>query len=282
VDGGRHTAGLGGWVVIFGGGPACYDGAVERLRTLDQLRELCADPLVPRAAQDMSSNVQVWVHGTAIAAAMAGLARRHRVAVSGTVADIAVVVQALLDGPAPRYRLLGDHDTICQLCGVMPGLAPTPPFGWMTTTQPPGQVSANARLSRDGEQAAITQILDEVFPGSLARPGLPGITRWWVEIDATGVAACAADAWSAPGVGLLAGVAIANRARGRGLGRSVTVTALTALIHDYGTAALMVEADNAVARSLHRSLGMTYRAVRAAAPPPAKTADSAAEPHILT
>lgn len=230
----------------------------------------------------MSSNVQVWAHGTGIAAATAGLARRHRVAVSGTVADIAVVVQALLAGPGPRYRPLGDDDTISHLCDVLPSLTPTPPFGWMTTTQVPGQVSGNARLSRDAEQAAIAQILDEVFPDSLARPGLPGITRWWVETDDIGIAACAADAWSAPGVGLLAGVATANRAQGRGLGRSVTATALTALIHDYGTAALMVEADNAVAQSLYGSLGMTYRAVRAAAPPPAKTADSGAEPHILT
>jgi ribosomal protein S18 acetylase RimI-like enzyme len=34
-----------------------------------------------------------------------------------------------------------------------------------------------------------------------------------------------------------------------------------------GTAALMVEAENAAAQSLYRSLGMTYRPVRAAAPP---------------
>jgi hypothetical protein len=80
---------------------------VERLRTLDQLRERCTDPLVLWAAQSMGSNVQVWAHGTAIATAIAGLARRHRVAVTGTVADIAVVVQALLDGPGPRYRPLG-------------------------------------------------------------------------------------------------------------------------------------------------------------------------------
>jgi ribosomal protein S18 acetylase RimI-like enzyme len=34
-----------------------------------------------------------------------------------------------------------------------------------------------------------------------------------------------------------------------------------------GAAALMVEAENAAAQSLYRSLGMTYRPVRAAAPP---------------
>jgi hypothetical protein len=77
----------------------------------------------------MGGNVQVWRHGSAVAAAVAGLARRDRVAVTGPVADIAVVVRALLDGPGPRYRPLGDDGTISQLCGVLPGLAPTPPCG---------------------------------------------------------------------------------------------------------------------------------------------------------
>lgn len=264
------------------GFPACYDGTVEQLLILDQLRELCNDPLVLWAAQDMGSNVQVWAHGSAVAAAVTGLARRHRVTVTGAVADIATIIRALLDGPGPCYRPLGDDDTISQLCEVLPGLTPTPPFGWMTTTQPPGQGHGGARLASDGEQAAIARVLDEVFPDSLARPGLPGITRWWVETDNLGVAACAADAWSAPSVGLLAGVATAARAQGHGLGKSVTAAALTALIHDYGTATLMVEADNAPAQSLYRSLGMTYRPVRAAAPSPARTAGPAEEHHLLT
>jgi len=239
---------------------------VEQLHTLGQLRELCADPLILWAAQDMGSNVQVWAHGSAVVAAVTGLALRDRAAVTGAVADIATVVQALLAGPGPRYRPLGDDVTIGQLCNVVPGLTPTPPFGWMTAFRSPSHGESRSRLARDGEQPAIAQVLDEVLPDSLARPGLQGVTRWWVETDDMGVAACAADAWSAPGVGLLAGVATADRARGRGLGRKVTATALAALVGDYGAAALMVEADNAPARSLYHSLGMTYRPVRAAVP----------------
>jgi ribosomal protein S18 acetylase RimI-like enzyme len=132
----------------------------------------------------------------------------------------------------------------------------------------PSRGAGGARLASDDEQAAIARVLDEVFPDSLARPGLPGVTRWWVETDALGVAACAADAWSAPSVGLLAGVATATRARGRGLGSSVTAAALSTLVRDHRAAALMVDADNAAARSVYRSLGMPYRPVRAAAPPP--------------
>ena len=243
---------------------------VEQLHALGDLHELSADPLILWAAQDMGSNVQVWAHGSAVVAAVTGLARRDRAAVTGAVADIATVVQALLAGHGPRYRPLGDDATIGQLCSVLPGLTPTPPFGWMITFRAPSQDEGDARLARDGGQAAIARVLDEVFPDSLARPGLPGVTRWWVETDSTGVAACAAEAWSAPGVGLLAGVATATRARGRGLGRKVTATALAALVGDYGAAALMVEADNAPAQSLYHSLGMTYRPVRAAVPQPAR------------
>jgi hypothetical protein len=164
---------------------------VEQVRTLGQLRELCADPLVLWAAQDMGRNIQVWTHGSAIVAAAAGLARRDRVAVAGPATDIAVIVRALRDGPGPRYRPIGDADTISQLGELVSGLAPSRPFGWMTTSQAPGPGEGTAQLAGDGEQAAIGRILDEV---------------------------------------------------------------------------LMVRADNAPARSVYQSLGMTYRPLRAAAP----------------
>jgi GNAT superfamily N-acetyltransferase len=207
-------------------------------------------------------------HGSALVVAATGLAGRDRAAVTGAVTDIAPVIGELLASPGPRYRALGDDQTIRELCERVPGLTATPSFGWMTASQVPCRDAAGARLASRGEQAGIAHVLDEALPDSLARPGRPGVARWWVAADETGVAACAADAWSAPTVGHLAGVATAARARGRGLGRSVTVVALLALLHDYGSAALMVEADNVAAQSLYRSLGMSYRPVRAAIPPP--------------
>ena len=240
---------------------------MERLHTLDELDAACADPLVLWAAQDLGSGVEVWAHGSAAAAAVTDLARRHRLAVTGAVTDVAVLVRALLTRLGPGYRPLGDADTIVGLCDLVPELAPSRPFGWMTATRAPGADPGSARPAGPNEQAAINQILDESLPDSLARPGRPGVNRWWVGTDDLGVAACAADAWSSPGVGLLAGVATSIRARGRGLGRSVTATALTALIREHGTAALMVDGANTAARALYESLGMTYRSIRAAAPP---------------
>ncbi len=245
----------------------CYDGPVERLHTLDELRTACADPLVLWAAQDLGSGVEVWSHGSAVAAAVTGLARRHRLAVTGAVADVAVLVRALLGRLGPEYRPLGDSETIVGLCDLVPELAPSHSFGWMTASRAPAVDPGGARPAGPDEQTAINQVLDESLPDSLARPGGTGVTRWWVSTDEAGVAACAADAWSAPDVGLLAGVATSVRARGRGLGRAVTATGLTSLIREHGTAALMVDGANTAARALYESLGMTYRSIRAAAPP---------------
>lgn len=54
----------------------------------------------------MGSNVHVLAHGSAVAAAAAGLARRDRVAVSGAVGDIATIagIAALLDEALPDSR----------------------------------------------------------------------------------------------------------------------------------------------------------------------------------
>ncbi|MHB1593193.1 MAG: GNAT family N-acetyltransferase [Streptosporangiaceae bacterium] len=253
---------------------------MERLLTLDQLNNACTDPLVLWAAQDMGSGVEVWAHGSAVAAAVTDLARRHRMAVTGAVADVAVLVRSLLGRLGPEYRPLGDSDTIAGLCDLVPELAPSHPFGWMTTTRAPDAIPGSVRPAAPDEQAAINQVLDESLPDSLARPGRPGVSRWWVGTDDLGVAACAADAWSAPSVGLLAGVATSLRARGRGLGRAVTATALTTLIREHGTTALMVDGANTAARALYESLGMNYRSIRAAGPRPPESSAARSEAEV--
>jgi ribosomal protein S18 acetylase RimI-like enzyme len=241
---------------------------VDRLRTADELRAASADPLILWAAQDLGARVQAWAHDTAVAVAAPDLAGRHRVVVAGGVADLATLVREWPDGDGQRYRLLGDAETITALCRVLPGRRPTRPFGWMSTDRAPAVANGGARLAGEDEYPAIKAVLEEALPGSLAWPGMPGVTRWWVETDDHGVAACAADAWSAPSVGLLAGVATASRARGRGLARRVTTTGLATLVAEHGRACLMVDADNTAAQGLYASLGMEYRSLRGAAPPP--------------
>jgi ribosomal protein S18 acetylase RimI-like enzyme len=238
--------------------------SVDRLRTADELRAASADPLILWAAQDMGASVRAWAHGTAVAVAVPDLAGRHRVVVAGAVGDIATLMRELPDGDGQRYRPLGDDDTITALCRELPELRPTRPFGWMSTDRAPAVADGGARLAGEEEYGSIEAVLEEALPGSLAWPGKAGVTRWWVATDDYGVAACAADAWSAPRVGLLAGVATATRARGRGLARRVATTGLAALVAEHGRACLMVDADNTAAQGLYASLGMDYRSLRAA------------------
>ena len=74
----------------------------------------------------------------------------------------------------------------------------------------------------------------------------------------------AADAWSAPEVGFLAGVATRSVARGKGLSRQVCGFVTAELVKRHGRAALMVDRDNAAAIAVYRRLGYTYRSVAAA------------------
>lgn len=74
----------------------------------------------------------------------------------------------------------------------------------------------------------------------------------------------AADAWSAPDVGYLAGVAVHPGARGRGYGAAVCGFVVAEALVRQGAAALMVEEWNHSAIRLYRGLGITYRALTAA------------------
>jgi ribosomal protein S18 acetylase RimI-like enzyme len=74
----------------------------------------------------------------------------------------------------------------------------------------------------------------------------------------------AADAWSAPEIGFLAGVATKPSARGRGLSRQVCAFVTDELVKRHGQVGLMVHGYNDTAIGLYRKLGYTYRKVAAA------------------
>ncbi|MFL4910057.1 GNAT family N-acetyltransferase [Streptomyces sp. MMS24-I2-30] len=76
--------------------------------------------------------------------------------------------------------------------------------------------------------------------------------------------ACAADAWSAPSVGFLAGVATAEQARGCGMRTAVCSLVLDDLVVDHDVAALMVDNWNTAAVRLYRGLGPSWRSLAAA------------------
>jgi ribosomal protein S18 acetylase RimI-like enzyme len=71
--------------------------------------------------------------------------------------------------------------------------------------------------------------------------------------------ATAADAWSTPTVGFLAGVSVSESARGAGRGRDVCHFVLEDLLAVYGRASLMVHTWNTAAIRTYIGLGMSWR-----------------------
>jgi predicted GNAT family acetyltransferase len=92
---------------------------------------------------------------------------------------------------------------------------------------------------------------------------MAGVSRWaGSRVDGV-LAAVAADAWSAPSVGLLAGVATGARFRGRGLAERLCAWVSGELVAARGRAALMVDDENAAAIGVYERIGYVRRRVMA-------------------
>ncbi len=89
---------------------------------------------------------------------------------------------------------------------------------------------------------------------------MPGVSRWAGITDHAGsLTSIAADAWSAPGLGFVAGLAVVPAARRTGQGRDVCCFVLDALLAAHGRVAMMVRDWNEAAIAIYAELGLTYR-----------------------
>jgi GNAT superfamily N-acetyltransferase len=218
--------------------------------------------------------------GDAVLVACPGLSKRDRAVVWGEPEPAARLAAEVLPLLGPSYRLLGHGDLIGELPRWLPGLTVSPPFGWMNTE--PGQrlAGADGAAGADGgagawlgpgDMAEVTALLKRDFPDSYAWPGMTGVRRWAGIRDGEGrLAAVAADAWSAPTVGFMAGVAVRAESRDAGLGSRLCRFVAAELIARHGRAALMVDAWNDAAIRMYRRLGMVFRPIRAAGTDPAR------------
>ena len=230
------------------------------------------DPLIVWAAQGLRPGVRAWVRADAVAVACPDLSRRDRMAVWGSVPAVTELLREALPEAGPSFRPIGDEALITGLSQAVDQLAVAGRFAWMDVTAPvPAPAQGDPRWLGDphwlgdDEVGEVTELIDTAFPDSYARPGGNGVRRWaGIRDDDGRLLAVAADAWSVPEVGFLAGVATRADARGRGLAASVCSFITNELLATSGRVALLADYWNEAAVATYRRLGFTSRPLGAA------------------
>ncbi|WP_329498546.1 GNAT family N-acetyltransferase [Kitasatospora herbaricolor] len=248
---------------------------MRELTTVTDLREAAEDDtLLLWAAQGFPPGTRAWTHDGAVAVAAPRLSCRDRLAVRGPAPAVTRLVRHAFAEAGPALRPVGDTPLLRQLITAAPGLALVDTFGWMEISGDRLDTSATATAHwlAPHELAEAGALVEDAHPTSYARPDSPSAGharahRWAGVRDTTGrLTALAADAWSAPEAGFLAGVAAHPvHGRGRGHAEAACRLVLDALLRRSGRAALMVDGGNTAAVRLYRRLGMRWRDVSAAA-----------------
>ncbi|MEU4410981.1 GNAT family N-acetyltransferase [Streptosporangium sp. NPDC023963] len=225
----------------------------------------------------MGPKVRAWALGEAVAVACPDLNRRDRLTVCGPTGAVSTLVRWALAQAGPSYRMVGERALVEEVVARDAGLRVLGTFEWMDTppgapgaalTRPAGEEAGPGRVGwlRDDQEGEVSALLARAAPSAWAVPGVTGVRRWaGVRDDDGHLVAVAADAWSCPPVGFLAGVATAPAVRGRGYGERVCRFALGELAAAHERVALMVDTDNHAAIALYERLGLRGRPLAAAA-----------------
>ncbi|MEU4800908.1 GNAT family N-acetyltransferase [Actinosynnema sp. NPDC023587] len=225
------------------------------LRNPDEVAAANPDPLVRWAAQCVlpGRGGVAWAHGDAVGVLAPKLSRHDRLVLAGSVDGVAAILRARAR-PGVRPLVLG------EVAARLPEHPVRAAFGWMERT---GALDAPEPPWLDATAwDDVESLLRKANPHSYAWPYEPGPRRWaGVRAEDGALAAVGADAWSAPGVGFVAGVATHPDHRGRGLSTRICAALTGALLREEGTCALMVDAGNRAAITVYRRLGYTYRGV---------------------
>jgi ribosomal protein S18 acetylase RimI-like enzyme len=213
------------------------------------------------AAQGLRAGGRAWEHDGAFAVGCPQLLGRNRIIVRGPVAAALRLVREAVDALGPGFVVIGDPPVMDGVLAQTSWLEPFRSFGWMDATKRPQHERVHrARWLARREWQAANEVLAAASPKYYARPWLPGIRRWAGISDARGRLTCTlADAWSVPGLGFMAGLAVLPHARRSGQGRDVTGFVLEALLAAHGRAALIEYECNPAALRLYAKLGMSYR-----------------------
>ncbi|MCS7478996.1 GNAT family N-acetyltransferase [Umezawaea endophytica] len=236
---------------------------MRALRSPADVADASPDQLVRWAAQALlpthpTPGGGAWEHGGAVGVHAPGLNRNDRLVLAGPAEGVAAILSERVDDPV--LRPLVTTDLAGPVRALLPDLAVWASFGWMERT---GGLAAapGARWLRDDELGTAEALLRKVNPNAYVLPGEPGARRWAGSFVDGELAAVGADAWSAPDVGFLGGVATHPDFRRRGLSRALCSFVVHDLLERHPACALMVDGGNAAAIAAYRGLGFAYRDV---------------------
>jgi hypothetical protein len=234
----------------------------QQLRTRGDVAEASgADPQCMWAAQGLLAGGGAWAEDGAIVVGCPALSGLDRLIVRGPAAAAAALVRVVIEALGPSYAVIGDPPLMTSLLARISWLEPRGFFGWMDgISRPRRRPVHQARWLSRQEWDAADRVLRLADPESFARPGGPGVRRWAGIEDAAGsLTSIAADAWSTPGLGFVAGHAVVPAARGVGQGHDVCAFVLDSLLAAHGRAAMMARDWTDAAISKYAELGLTYR-----------------------
>jgi ribosomal protein S18 acetylase RimI-like enzyme len=236
---------------------------MRALRSPADVAEASPDQLVRWAAQALlpshpTPGGGAWEHGGAVGVHAPDLNRHDRLVLAGPPEGIAAILRDR--GHGSTLRPLVATELVDPVRALLPDLVTWASFGWMERT---GRLATapDVRWLRDDELDAAESLLRKVNPGAYVLPREPGALRWAGSFVDGELAAVGADAWSAPHVGFLGGVATHPGFRRRGLSKALCSFVVHDLLERHPACALMVDGGNAAAISAYRGLGFAYRDV---------------------
>jgi hypothetical protein len=220
-----------------------------------------ADPQCIWAAQGLKNGGRAFEHGGGVAVACPALAGRDRVVVRGPAAAATRLVRTVIDELGPQCMIAGDPALMTGVAERLTWLEAGRRVGWMDGTRLSGHKPERpARWLARREWQDAEDVLSVATPHAHTRPWVPGVRRWAGISGPDGRLTCtAADAWSTPGVGFLAGVAVLPEALRTSQLGDVCAFVLSALLAAHGRAALMVAERDTAKIGLYTRLGMSFR-----------------------
>lgn len=246
---------------------------MRELQSPSQVATATDDLLVRWAAQALSPGYplqrgRAWLLDDAVAVHTPGLNRENHLFFTGSPDAAAKLLTEVLPrreeppGPSPVGPVELARAVAERIEWEIDGR-----FGWMELGTLRTGPSYGVDWLPDSAAEDVAALLHKANPHSYLFPDDPGARRWAGVHDATGqLVAVAGDAWPAPDVGFLGGVATHPDHRNRGYSRAVCAFVAERLSREHPAVALMVDRDNAPAIHVYRELGFRYRALATMAP----------------